>query len=122
MKARVPWMPPSVSEAVFQARVIALAQMFGWRVMHQRPSQNRRGVWETAVQGNPGYPDLTLAKPGRLPWFIELKTAKGKPSQEQLDWLEALGPNAELLRPADWPYIVTKLSGGDAIVVGGPDA
>ncbi|MCI0542945.1 MAG: hypothetical protein L0Z49_00695 [Actinobacteria bacterium] len=60
------------------------AMVRGWRVCHFRPATTRDG-WRTAVQGHPGFPDLVLARRGRVV-FAELKAAL---SAEQLEWLDA---------------------------------
>ncbi len=79
------------SEAEFQQAVINLAKLHGWRVMHTRPALTRAGRWATPLQGHPGFVDLVLAKEGRV-WFLELKSAKGKATPEQQEWLSALPP------------------------------
>lgn len=108
-----PW---EVPERVFQAQVMELAARFGWRVAHFRPSQTRDGRWLTAISGDPGYPDLTLVHPRRGVIFAELKTATGRPTREQLRWLEALaygsrvGTHVALWRPDDLQAIAELLS------------
>jgi len=90
---------PDVDEDVFTDAVIELAMIQGWRVAHFRPAKTAKG-YRTPMQGHVGWPDLALAKGGR---FIaaELKSARGKPSNEQLDWLAALGDHGRLWRPSD---------------------
>lgn len=77
--------------------VLDTASLLGWMCVHTRLSH--LGI----VQGNVGFPDLVLAKPGRL-LFVELKreTARYGPGQER--WLEVLGTSAEThtWRPSDW--------------------
>jgi len=86
------------------AAVIELATLAGWLVFH--PYDSRRSA--------PGYPDLTLCKPGHAVIFAELKTAKGRLRPDQRRWLAALGdcPGvvAAVWRPSDWPAIVTALT------------
>lgn len=84
-----------MSEAQFQAAVVDLALLRGWRVMHIHDS--RRGL-------GAGYPDLTLLHrlTGRL-LFVELKSSRGRVSAEQQDWIDnlALGGHAvQVWRPA----------------------
>jgi hypothetical protein len=94
-----------VSEAELQKAVIALAQRLQWRVAHFRPGLTKAGNWVTAVQGDgKGFPDLVLARPGRL-LFVELKAQGKYPSPEQREWLEALGAAGtewRVWRPRDW--------------------
>ena len=63
-------------------------------------------AWRTAVAADgAGFPDLVLAKPGRL-LFVELKSENGRLSQEQARWLAALGlterAEVKVWRPSDW--------------------
>lgn len=108
-------MTETVTEAQFQTAVIELARTFGWLVMHSRPSLNKSGKWSTAIQGDKGYPDLTLAKPKRPTLHVELKAEKGRLTPEQKVWAEALD-GYHLWRPSDWQVIVRTLSEGRARV------
>lgn len=95
-----------VSEAAFQAAVIQLAQLRGWRVQHNFDSR-RSGP-------DAGYPDLTLARMeprGRLGARLvvaELKTMRGRVSRAQAEWLAhfaAAGVEAHIWRPSQWSEI-----------------
>lgn len=84
-----------ISEDDVLARVLDEARWAGWLVAHFRPARVRRGGRETyetpvAADGR-GFPDLVLvhAKRGLLA-FVELKGSRGRPSPEQLKWLDAL--------------------------------
>lgn len=93
-----------LTEAQFQAQVVDLAEFCGWLVWHDLDSRRNAAGW----------PDLVLAKPG-LPLLLwELKSARGKASDEQLAWLDCLsrtdGIDVRLLRPADWPTIQATLT------------
>lgn len=96
------------SERSFQARVVELARLLGWRVYHSRPAMYRSGRWATPLQGDAGLPDLILCKPPRL-IFAELKREKGKVSHAQQAWLDALsqcnGVEVYLWKPSDWKAI-----------------
>jgi hypothetical protein len=83
----------TMSERQLQSAVIQLAELVGWRVYHTHDSR----------RSQPGFPDLTLVRENRL-LFVELKSAKGRLTVEQVDWLEALGYVASVAtwRPADW--------------------
>ncbi|OYT69750.1 MAG: hypothetical protein CFK49_12130 [Armatimonadetes bacterium JP3_11] len=102
----------SPAERDFQARVVALARLTGWRVYHSRPAQYGNGRWHTPLQGDAGLPDLILCKPPRL-IFAELKSERGRVRAEQQAWLDALrqcnGVEVYLWRPSDWDAIVETL-------------
>lgn len=93
-----------LSEADFQRRVMDLAKLNGWRVVHVRPAWVRSGRMVTPYEGHPGLPDLILARRGVV-LLAELKSAIGKPTADQLTWLAAAGPNGHLWAPADWPAV-----------------
>lgn len=83
------------SEAGFQLAVCDLLDLHGWLWWHDNFSRwNKRGL-----------PDL-LALRGPRMLALELKTAKGRETPEQLGWLDALsqipGVEARIIRPADF--------------------
>jgi hypothetical protein len=65
--------------------------------------------------GDPGFPDLVLAKHGRL-YFFELKTEKGQLSPAQAAWFQELvnvtgnQVQAELIRPGDLDTVIRALA------------
>jgi hypothetical protein len=63
----------------------------------------------TPVQGDPGVPDLVLARAGTV-LLAELKAASGRVTAEQWAWLEAAGPCGRLWRPADWDSITREIA------------
>lgn len=103
-----------MTEREFQDQVIKLATLFGWRVHHTRPARVRvrgKDVYRTPVQGHKGFPDLVLARRGRV-IFAELKAGRGQLSEDQVLWRDAMegGQAAEyagwkLWRPEDWAEI-----------------
>ncbi len=97
---------PRISESEFMAQVIAYAKLRRWRVAHFRAARTERG-WRTPVQGDgKGFPDLVLVRE-RVLW-LELKTEKGKTSQEQNEWLSSLESAHQtvyIVRPSDWNAI-----------------
>ena len=91
-----------LSERDFTTKVIDRAKARGWKVFHPRPARTAHG-WRTAGQGTPqGFPDLSLAQDGVV-LFVELKSQKGKLTDEQKDWLHHT--NGAAWRPQDWPAI-----------------
>ena len=92
----------ALSERDFTTKVIDRAKAMGWRVFHPRPARTADG-WRTAGQGTPrGFPDLVLAL-DTVVLFVELKSAKGKLTDEQKDWLHHT--NGAVWRPKDWHRI-----------------
>lgn len=100
-----------LSEADWQAQVVALAKLYRWHVHHDRPAMNQRGQWSTPIQGDPGFPDLVLARRGRV-LFVELKTDRGRLTGQQQAWHEQLQGTVEcyLWRPRDWPIVQVALA------------
>ena len=78
--------------------IVETCKVLRLKVCHFRPARTAHG-WRTAVQGDSGYPDLTIAGP-RGVLHRECKSAKGKVTPEQTDWLEVLG--GDVWRPCDW--------------------
>jgi hypothetical protein len=93
-----------ISEATFTAQVIELARWLGWRVAHFRPAMTKRGNWVTAVSGDGvGFPDIFALRHNRR-LMAELKSARGKLTPAQEEWLEVAriaGIEAYVWRPAD---------------------
>ncbi|MCK9629580.1 MAG: VRR-NUC domain-containing protein [Bacteroidales bacterium] len=76
------------TEGQFQSAVIELAHMFGWRIAHFRAAQTAKG-WRTPVQADgKGFPDLVLARERLI--LAELKSERGRLSDAQREWIEAL--------------------------------
>lgn len=92
----------SLSEADFQKQIIHYARLRGWRIFHARPAMDRKGRWATHQTGDPGYPDLTLARRGVV-LFREIKRQKGRATTAQLEWLKET--DGEIWRPSDWETI-----------------
>lgn len=104
-RARDPYaaLDASVSERELQANVLALAMLYGWRVVHFRPALTSKG-WRTAVQGDGvGFPDCLMLRGERL-LVAELKREGEGPTEEQEAWLaafEAAGAEVCVWRPSD---------------------
>ena len=90
-----------MSEDQLKAAVIELAELLGWRVFTIRNS--KRAVVQSRT--GKGWPDLALCRPPRL-LLVELKSAQGRPTPEQHEWLCALsdceGVETALWRPQQW--------------------
>ena len=86
-----------MSEDELIKAIIELAHLYGWLLAHFRPARTERG-WRTAVQGDAGFADLVLARRGVV-LIRECKSAIGKLTGEQAQWLEATG--GTVWRPAD---------------------
>jgi hypothetical protein len=72
--------------------ILDLAKLYGWLGYHP---------W-ISVHSEPGFPDLTFVRGNRL-LFIECKSSRGKVTDAQLRWLEALseaGAECMVIRPA----------------------
>jgi hypothetical protein len=92
-------------EAELQAAVIETARLFNWRVAHFRAARTKHG-WRTPVAADgAGWPDLALAREGRLV-FLELKAKGKRPTPEQEGWLGVLssvpGVEAHVVTESDW--------------------
>jgi len=93
-----------MSENELLAAVLDLARVYGWRTFHARPAMTAKG-YRTAVSGDgKGFPDLLMSRPGYPLLAVELKSDKGRLTQEQTDWLLSLAYKADthVWRPADW--------------------
>jgi hypothetical protein len=99
----------TITERIFQDQVRTLALMNGWQFFHPSPGQVRPGVWRSDGKG---FPDICMASESRGLIFAELKLDNGKASPEQLTWLKALAPYAEVYiwRPADLEDIARRLA------------
>ena len=101
-------MPPNlVSERDFQASIVDLARLCGWRVVHFHDS--RREVGDGVLVGDSdakGWPDLTLIRDRIL--YREVKTERGRVTKSQDRMLVALlaaGGDAKVWRPSNWDEI-----------------
>ena len=107
----------AMSEADLTAHVIAAAHQFGYMAHHCRPARTNDGRWRTPIQGDAGFPDLCLARDGRV-LFCELKREGKRPDAAQMAWAYALigaddegvfpsamgngGVSYFVWRPSDW--------------------
>ena len=97
----------AMSEDALQTHVITAARTFGWRATHFRPARTGRKdakgreIWTTPLQGDSGFPDLVLARNGRV-LCVELKSHRGRPDENQKLWAQEMGESYRLWRPLDW--------------------
>jgi len=83
----------SMKEKEFQSMVEDIAELRGWTFYHTRNS----------IGSQKGFPDLVMLR-GEREVVAELKSQKGKISEEQKDWLEKyklVGAEVFLWRPSD---------------------
>lgn len=82
-------------EKDLQRQIVALAKMLNWTVYHPLLSK-----WSEK-----GWPDLSMVRGERLV-FAELKGEKGRVTEHQQRWLDALsavaGVKVYVWRPSDW--------------------
>ena len=104
---------PRPTEKLFQAQVIQIARMNGWKVFHPASMRGHDGSYRTPLTGDKGFPDLVLAHMTRGVIFVELKSETGRLSPEQKQWATALQKWAAyyVWRPADLDYIAKRLGG-----------
>jgi hypothetical protein len=105
--------PAPLTEKQFQQRVVDLAHLTGWHVVHYRPAW-QSGRWRTPMTGDSGAPDLILARSGVV-LLAELKTDQGRLTDPQRAWLKALGANGRVWRPRDWAEIAAELTTRDEV-------
>ncbi len=90
----------NMTEEQLLKNILKMAHLCGWLAYHTRSAINRRGVWSTPIQGDPGFPDLVLARNKKV-IFAELKRETSGLSVVQYGWYDAIG-NVYLWRPSDW--------------------
>jgi hypothetical protein len=94
-------LPVELTEKEWQAQVLQLAKLCGWKkAFHVYDSR----------RSHTGWPDLVLVRERLV--FAELKTETGKVSPAQWEWLDALGyAGAEVYvwRPSDLEQVAATL-------------
>ena len=99
------------SEADVQSTVTASLDLYRYRWTHFRPAINKRGHYQTALSGSPGWPDIAATN-GKVFMVIEVKSEKGVLSAEQLIWrvmLENSGVEYWLIRPSSVDEFIRRL-------------
>jgi hypothetical protein len=99
--AATPSLPKDLTERVFQARVMQIARDCGWGPIYHTADSRKSA---------PGFPDIVMTRRGNDPanpsrlLFAELKTMRGRVSDEQQEWIDALlatGSECYTWRPSD---------------------
>ena len=93
----------AMSEKDLQAAVMETLRWSGWRTYHTFDSRRSEA----------GFPDLYAVKGRRYAW-VEFKTEKGKVSDGQFDWLEALSvahQNVFVVRPSTMDAFIDWVQG-----------
>lgn len=98
-----------MAEGPWQSLVLGTARWNGWLAVHIRPLQDRHGRWSTPYEGDPGLPDLIIARRSVV-LLTELKTKRGQLSNDQRTWLDHAGTQGRLWRPSDWPEVFKELT------------
>lgn len=101
-----------ITERAFMAQVVTYARLMGWTVWHDEATNAARrcsscGTVRRTPRNAAGLPDLILVRRPRVVW-AELKSERGKLSDEQRDWIDALlgcGQEMFVWRPSDWSVI-----------------
>ena len=94
--------PSYMTEDELLTAITDAAGYMGWRWHHVRRS-------DKALQmGHSGFPDLVLAKNGRV-LFLELKRENAQPRPDQLAWQEAL-LDARVVTPSDLGALLQELA------------
>ena len=92
-----------VTEASWQAQVVAAAEVYDWYIYHNPDS------WRSTA----GFPDLVLIRPPRVR-FLELKRQTGRLSPIQREVIAALeacpGVEVHVARPSDWEQVCSWLA------------
>lgn len=97
----------AMTENQLMDAIVEAAKLHSWKVAHFRPALTAKS-WRTPMQGDPGFPDLVLARNGRV-LFLELKSHGGRVSPDQMAWLAELGPDASLVWPDDLDDLLRRL-------------
>jgi hypothetical protein len=87
--------------------ILEAATLLGWKTHHVRRSD------KALQQGHAGFPDLVLARHGKLKFF-ELKSEKGNLTESQLAWRLEMPPDSywfewRLIYPSDLESVLNSL-------------
>ena len=102
------------TEKQFLEKVAEAAGLLRWHRVHFRQALTQSGSWMTPVQfEGAGFPDLVLVREDRL-LFIEVKSAKGRLSEWQKEWITLLRGTGKcevyVFFPEDWGNLLSILT------------
>jgi len=111
MRNKTPNYKYHTAEREFSQQVEGLLKLFRWRYSHFRPARSMKG-WRTPLSGDKGFPDIVAVRSGMC-LFIELKSEKGKLTDDQEEWIRelkaiadhSLGVMTFVWRPSDFEEI-----------------
>lgn len=109
--------PDLLTEAQLSGLVVELARLGGWQLRYHTFTSRRSAH---------GFPDWVMVHPAKARIaFVELKSEKGRLTDEQSEWIAGLGmiPGVEayVWRPSDWNEIVETLTGKRPVVTPAPE-
>ena len=91
-------------EARFQAQIITVARLHGWRLIYHTHDSRR---------SQPGFPDLVMLRAGRG-FAIEVKVGRRVVTEEQQRWLDAFalvpGFDSYVARPGNFIELERRLA------------
>lgn len=76
-------------ELACEASILEAAQIAGWRRHGERAAMGKTKGYRTPIKGEPGWPDLVLARRGQIV-AAELKRDPNEPTDAQIAWLNVL--------------------------------
>jgi hypothetical protein len=91
-------------ERDFAKQVEMILDFRGWLWKHDEPARRPSGGWATAFRGTRGFPDYIAVRGDRVV-LAEIKSERGRASEDQQTWLTALEQSGRvevyLWRPSD---------------------
>lgn len=93
----------SMTEDQLLTAVTDALTLYHWKWVHFRRSDKAQ------MMGSAGFPDICAARKGRI-LFLELKSDRGKLSDAQWQWADALVPYWYVIQPADLDKLLGRLA------------
>lgn len=84
-----------------ESSILEAAQIAGWRRHGERAAMGKTKGYRTPIKGEPGWPDLVLARRGQIV-AAELKRDPNTPSEDQLKWLAHLDSRPTVVALVLW--------------------